>query len=335
MVAAVSDPVEQYRLALSYAEKVLREKEKWARIVESQTVKVTRFDTVAASYRDHERTSLTLKKNLLKPHQKQLPDLQSTLRKKHLQQKRLVEEVSRGKVKAQKANEQNRELAAEMVVLQKAIHVSQAIVNAQSADDLGGLIELPIDEYAIRIDPDHAKRKKERSLNRNAIDSKTLVKGAAALLGIVFLWMGWSYYDSLGKGRFSAVTTQGRDQAIEISCKNTGDKRIKVYAPWPSAITTAPSREKFPRRSFGIQLYVKEKGKDGFRLLPASPGCWYQGRDPMTEGSPVNIPGGRIRRIRFEPDRLNELGIEAAAVRIVITRHGGQRKLEYETNLKH
>jgi hypothetical protein len=334
MAAAVPDPVEQFRLILSYVEKVFREKEKWAKIVDSQPVKVTRFDTVAASYREHERTAAALHKDLLKPHQKQLPDLQSTLRKKHLQQKRLVTEVSQGKIKPQKANELNRDLAAEMIELQKAIHISQAIVNAQSAEDLGGLIELPIDEYAPRIDPNYGNRDREVDAGKNSINTRVLVQASAVLLTLVLLWVGWSHYTSLGKARFSVESPQGRSHALEIVCKNKGDKRIKVFAPWPGGITMASDREKFPRRSFGIQLYIKEKGKDIFRLLPASPGCWYRGGNSIAEGASVNIPGNRVRKIRFEPDGLADLGIEAAALRFVVTRHGGRRMMEYEVNLK-
>jgi len=330
MAAAGPDPVEQFRLVLSYVEKVRREKEKWGRIVDAQPVKVTRFDTVAASYREHERTAASLHKDLLKPHQKQLPDLQSALRKKHLQQKHLVAQVSQGKIKPQKANELSRDLAAEMVEMQKAIHVSQAIVNAQSADDLGGLIDLPIDEYATRIDPNYRQRDRDVSMGKISISARALGQTSALLLTLVLLWMGWSYYTSLGKARFSVEPPQGRSQTLEIACKNKGDKRIKVFAPWPGGITMASDREKFPRRSFGIQLYIKEKGKDAYRLLPDSPGCWYQGGNPIAEGASVSIPGNRVRKIRFEPEGLQDLGIEASALRLIVTRHGGRRMLEYE-----
>jgi len=334
MVVAVSDPVEQYRLALSYVDKVNREKEKWTRIVDSQRVKITKFDTIASSYRDHERTANALKKRLWKPHHNQLPDLQESLRKKNLEQKSIIKDIQRGKVKPQKANEINRNLTHEMIVLQKSIHVSKAIVDAQSAVDLGGLIDLPIDEYAPRIDPDYLAYKHDEGIDKKKISLEQIIKTTIALVAVIAIWAGWSYYTSLGKGQFSIEKTQGRSQRIEISCKNNGDSRIKVFAPWPGGVTTTPDQERFPRRAFGIQLYIKERGQDVFRLLPSSPGCWFRGGNRITEGTPVNVTANRIRRIQFEPEGLKELGIEAAAVRLVISRNGGKEILEFETNLK-
>ena len=325
------DPLERFRLARSYLDKVEREKGKWQHIQDIQAVKINTYDSVAASYRLHLKQAEYLVENIRAEHETRLSQLEEDLKQARKSQQKLVSDIQSGLINPQEANEKNKDLHNRITILENAVETSHLVLEAQDATDLGEPVDLPIDQYAYRIDPEYKKMDDRPEVR--IITRQQLLQVGIVILITAGLWSGWKYYAGLGRAEFKAAPEERNSDLIRISCRNTGSNRIRFFAPWPDGVPEAPETERWPRSTLGVQLYVMEKGQNNFQLLPSSDGCWLQGQMNLPVGQSLSIQSDKLKPVFFDAKKLNQLGIDAVAIRFVFSRHGGRELDRFETYL--
>jgi len=314
------DILERFHLALSYLEKSESEQAGWEKIRETESFDHSQYDLIKSLYQRNVNQARELTGTIRNSQIKSIPDLEEELRAIERKQRKLLREISSGKVSSKQANRQNREITKLQSRFEEMLSSARTISEAESTDDLGGLIELTFEEFKDKLDIEDEVQKAPEKRSREF--SATNV-GILVLIGIT-AWVAWTYWDALGKASWETEVTDYR-QFLHIRCTNTGDKSIRVYAPWPEGLTNRDAPAKLQRITFGILLYIREKGKPDFQLLPESPGVWMRAGKAYDSTLPVIIrPGDRLD-IVLNVLELRKLGLTIDAVKVEFTRHGGRK----------
>jgi len=317
------DPVEHYRMALSYLELVRQEFDKWKKIYDAHKVDRTYYDTVGASYQQHLDHANKLVTNIRSFHEARLPEAQRELKILQRGVQKNIKLFETEKLSPKKMNEAHRENQGAIEQLDDDIWVSGTIVHAQTTEVLGGRLDLTIGEYAKRLVPDTDLGTPELEKPKGVTRRQLLYVAGTAVVGAAG-YAGYGYYSTLAKARFSADFSAGTKKFLRLSCENRGNETLFWYVPWPSGNPLAMDIRKNPMAAVGILLYVQQKGNESYQLLPESPGCWWSDKDEIEPGTRFAIRRGRRRTVVFDIEKLKALGIKPEAVKLTFTRHGGR-----------
>ncbi|MBI4560358.1 MAG: hypothetical protein HY706_22450 [Candidatus Hydrogenedentes bacterium] len=156
----------------------------------------------------------------------------------------------------------------------------------------------------------------------------------AATAAIVLMVLGLIAL-ALMPGKMSLRTeSEGLDPAglIRLTLRNTGVAPINVYVPWPEGVARRPAGAG-TMTTYGIALYVQERGRPEFRLLRSDSECWLYLGAPVRAETLVSIGPGLRADIKLDTACLRQSGIEAEAVRLSVTRSDGTLAGEFEMRL--
>lgn len=323
-----SDSLYLYRLALSYLQKVETEIAKWGAVRSKQKIELTRYDSIRSVYSQHRDKAQEAVDAHLARAKEELDPLKEELRLSKRQQRKLLEQAAAGSISAARANEQNRALTKTIADLETRIATAQAIVDAKDVNDVGGFISMPIQEYEKKlIAPKPAAKTRAEPL----LSPSTSIAAIAVLLLVGLAAYLYVTFGGTAKASFEVEVLESNSSLIRIVCRNEGSKIIPWYVPWPEGDPRTPGAD---ASSFGILLYAMEKDSDTPRLVPNTPGCWeYRGAELMDSG-PLDVRPGLAVNVLLNTARLRELGVEAAALRLVFTRRGGAEVGRFETVLE-
>ena len=327
------DPVEHYRMALSYLELVTQEFEKWNKIYNSHQVDRSYYDSVGASYRQHLDQAQNLVTNIRTFHETRLPEAQRQLKIEQRSLQKAIRHFESEKITAKKINEVHRTAQQSIEQLEDDVWVSGTIVNATQTAILGGPVDLTIGEFAKQLVPDStiAEPTPQGSKNITRKQFYSVLGVIAAAIAVYFLFQ---YNASLAKAVFKADFSEGTRRFIRISCENRGNETLFWYTPWPDGVPRATDIPRNPMSAVGMLVYIRQRGNDNYQLLPDSPGCWWLEDSEIALNSRLAIRKGRIRTIVFDINRLKALGLKPESLKIDFTRHGGRVIDRYETPIK-
>ena len=318
------DPLYPFRLALSYLEKVEGDLSKWEAMRAAKKSDVTTFDHVRATYTAHRKKARQVVEDFRARATENVGLLEKELRSQERARKKLIEEVSAGRVVPEKANDRNRDLVRIIGGLEERLATARAIVAAEAADDVGGFEALPIEEYEKKLIPPKAPEAKTPAW------SVTLGMSAAIVAVLLLIALaGYVFVSSEGTARasFKAERIASDPSLIRVTCKNVGSRTVELYVPWPEG-NVRPS-DASPS-SYGILLYVVERDGNAPKLVPNSEGCWrYRGVYLDAPGRISIRPQGSGDML-LDTKKLNEIGVDAVLVRLVFTRRGGEEVGRFE-----
>ena len=319
-----SDPLYPFRLALSYLEKVEDDLSKWEAMRAAKKSDVTTFDHVLATYKAHQKKARRLLDDFRARAAEDIGLLEEELRVKGRARKKLLEEASAGRVVPEKVNEQNRDLTQMIKGFEERLATARAIVKAEAADDLGGFEALPIEAYEKKLVPPKAPEAKKPAWRVTRGMSATII-GVLVLIALaayIFVASGGTARASFKAGRLAS------DPAlIRVTCKNEGSRTVELYVPWPEG-NVRPSGAS--PSSYGILLYVVERNGNALKLVPNSEGCWRYRGVYLDGPGPISIRPRVSGDVLLDTNKLNEIGVDAAAVRLVFTRRGGAEVGRFE-----
>jgi hypothetical protein len=316
--------LDRFSLALSYREKAESDYAGWLKIRETDSFDHSQYDLVKSRYERHIEQASELTDIIRSSQEASIPELGVALRALGRRQKKILEAISAGKLKPKQANVQNRDIAKEQSRYEEILDWAKQITEANSTEDLEGFIDISFEEYEERLGitdeveiPPPPKRE---------FSVKNVV--VIVLIGVI-VWAGWSYNDLFGKASWRAESAD-HNQVMRIRCSNTGDKTIRVFAPWPDGNTDSEMSPKLSRSTFGILLYVRERGKSNYQMLPDSTGYWKKNAEKHDSVTPITIRAGGRVDITLNVLELRQLGIKVDVVRVEYTRHGGRVVGRYE-----
>jgi hypothetical protein len=327
------DPVEHYRMALSYLELVSQEFDKWKKIYNSHQVDRSYYDTVGASYQQHLDQAKILVDNIRAFHEARLPDAQRQLKTEQRTLKKTIRQFEAEKIPAKKMNELHRLSQITIDQLEDDIWVSGTIFHGSETKMLGGRMDMTIGEFAKRLVPE-SRIEDPKPLKPKGVTRRDLFMLGGTALAIAGVYFGVKYYSTLAKARFSADFSEGTRRYIRISCENRGDETLFWYIPWAEGNPRAMDIRRNPMAAVGMLVYIQQEGNDAYQLLPDSTGCWWHDDTEVAPNSRLAIRKGRIRTIVFDIDKLKELGVKPQSLKIKFTRHGGRVLEIYETPIK-
>ncbi|MBN2310030.1 MAG: hypothetical protein JXR94_13740 [Candidatus Hydrogenedentes bacterium] len=120
-------------------------------------------------------------------------------------------------------------------------------------------------------------------------------------------------------------------ETVRIRCTNRGHKEVGLCVPWPEE-GQAPGQWPGGRRSvYGLEVHVRERGKDAFQLFPSTEGLWAAQGVPIRGSGRVAILGGATREIVFDLQGVAAAGADAEAIRLVLVRGDGRAVDSFET----
>ncbi|MBI5094469.1 MAG: hypothetical protein HZB26_18785 [Candidatus Hydrogenedentes bacterium] len=145
---ANTEPRLRLRAALSHRDKAKLSIQECAQALASGAINKARHDSLYEFYSGHLRAAEQEVATARAEQRRHLDTLQSKLSAALDSQFGISERATSGILSATKANARNRELAADIERYRAAITECASLISANSAAELGGFIDLPLDQYA-------------------------------------------------------------------------------------------------------------------------------------------------------------------------------------------
>ena len=206
-----------------------------------------------------------------------LSALAAELRAALKSQSQILQQAKPGSLSAGKANRKNRGVARRIGKLRAEIAQYNRLFSAKKSTDLGAFIHLPLEKYAHKIE--HPRKPLFTSFSK--LDRGAIV--AAGVLIILIALAGLYYVFGREQVRFAAHP-DARGTQIKVTCMNDTRHTISLCVPWP--LDPIPGNL---RSAYGVEVYVRLRGEDGYRRLSSNRGLWtYQGR-PTEPGTPLRV----------------------------------------------
>ncbi|MCC6695359.1 MAG: hypothetical protein IT365_06995 [Candidatus Hydrogenedentes bacterium] len=146
-----ADPKLLLRLAHSHREKAQALIEDCGRTLAEGSIDATRHAELLAEYRRELAQAEAMLDRFRGLERARVAGLEAELRVVRAQRTRLPEEVSAGKISAEKANDRNRNLLERISNLESHVQETRARIEARTAEALGGFIDLPFERYAAEM----------------------------------------------------------------------------------------------------------------------------------------------------------------------------------------
>lgn len=313
------DILERFHLALSYQEKAEAELANWSRIRDTESFDHSQYDLVKSRYERHVKQAREITRTIRQGQKNSIPDLEAEVRRIDRVQRKLLESISAGKLKTKQANAQNRAIVLEKDRIEGMLFAAHTITDAESTVSLGGAIKLSFEDFIEKLEIDEVT---EAAIKPRK-DFKATNVAILVLLGVIG-WAFWVYYDALGKASWQADVIDAK-QTIRIRCENIGDNTIRVQVPWPEGRTTDDIPARLRHVTFGVLVYIREKGKTDYQLLPESRGIWKYAGAEYDSTVPLLITPGEETTFSLDVMALRELGLSVEAVKVEYSRYGGRR----------
>ena len=320
-----SEPLYPFALALSYLEKCNDELRNWKRLRKAEKSDVTRHDYVRDEYKTHHRQAENFLRAIRKEARIHLPGEEEKLNELVAQLQKLSRDVSKERIKPDKANVESRKIQDSLGPLQEAVAIHQAILHTKNTESLGGRIVLGLDDYAPRlrklgilpleVDEDE----KRFDINWDGAWGKI-----APVVAIIVIIAGFQ----IAKFAVPTVRPEFRSSGkgeIRINCINRGTASMNIFLPWPQGIPG--EYEGAPKgRSFGMLVYLRDSDSSEWTLFAESTGAWLYRDSEVLEAGPHIIEGKSSKTYELSLERLASHGGRSSEIRVDIVNGRGRIK---------
>ncbi len=240
--------------------------------------------------------------------------LQAALRK----QAELVKGSDSGEVSARKANQLLQRLNDEVGRHRAQITLYNRLLSAKTPEDLGGFIDLPLDQYGgVLVTP---KRALLPRYNRRDKRQMAVLAAIAVLAVITVLF--WNR--SQAEVQFGAMAPHFPNGKIRLRCLNNTPKDIFLHAPWINA-----AEKERPYEDYGVEVLVRMESKSEYRLVP-SEGFWTYNGISTRAIEPVRVAPGLSSEVELNLKSLFEQDPSINTVRLVCTRGDGRSAYAFD-----
>jgi hypothetical protein len=288
------------------------------------TINRDRYESVIEFYTGHLQRAEDHLKAARESEGHKRTGLEHELRATRNRQVALTDAVANGEMDRGEANEQNRHYTRAISELRYAIDVASQNVDATSAEELGGYIDLPLDKYIAA--PSVAAAQREAAPQSSKAGALIAVGVALAIFVMGLAALG--VLPGSANVEIHAEPIGAYGEFIEITFRNESTKYAFFYTPWPEG----PKSDR-NGAAFGVEVYVMERDSEAFRFLPSSPGCWTSGGVGIVREEPFAVEPGISLPIVMDPSNLKTLGINATRLRLVFTRSNGAEAGRFEYTL--
>jgi len=202
------------------------------------------------------------------------------------EQARLSRRLMNQKIDPARANEINRRRTLEMAQLRDQMDVLTRAGQAAKAADLGGFIDLPLEDYVAQ----------KRGPQASRISAVAIVVWITCLC--VSVAGTWLYLSSKQTHALRLQATPTAAGHIEITCYNDGPERVALCVPWLEAKAAVPSDQ--AKEAFGLAIYVQDNS--ALRLLPFEDDRWFYRGTFLKEATTITVPPNQSASVTFALD---------------------------------
>lgn len=178
---------------------------------------------------------------------------------------------------ADQARPGNLVIEEKLARLRHEIRQFNHVLKATGADDLGGMVELPLDHYPVEL-----------GLGRDAVlrlDRDDFITLAAAAAIIIVACLSITWY-SLWREDVTFSMERPSPGQVAIHFRNDSSFVASLYGPWPE------SEAGLEKRSYGMRLLCRTSGMDEFQDCTNIREAWgYQGQ-VIAPQKPVQVDTG-------------------------------------------
>jgi len=323
--------LDQFRLALSYLERIEGELAHWTKLRADNLLARTKYDEVRARYDQHVGRAKRLVSDMRHDAKRDVYVAESLVDGAKASQKKLIKLAARGGQDPAKLNERSRAASAKLAQTQSQLEEIRAILEAKTTGDLGGGIDLPLEEYPRRLDllppPPRLTRSRLSELQSNLLSAVVMLALVLGTVGAIYFWR------SAPRATFRIEPDQGSGGFIEVNCTNTGNRPLFLYAPWPNANSEPLPGVSERSNSWGITLKLQLEGESDFRVYEDADGLWKMRGTYVEGGEPVSVRGGSTARLFLDLDKLRATGLNPSSIVIECTEAGGSVLARSEIDL--
>lgn len=316
-----STRLDQFRLALSYLERVEGEAAHWTKLRADNQLARTKYDEVRARYDQHLSRARRAVDGMRRDAKQHIPTVESIVQAAQREQRRLIKQAARGGADPRKLNEKNRAVTSRLAEASETLAELQRIVDARSTGELGGGVDLPLDEYPIRLDllpaPPPLRFQRLTPLQSNLIAGTVMLTLVLGAIGGIYLAR------AAPDAHFEISVEDVSGGYVEVRCENAGNRPLYLYVPWPGGRSTPLPGVSSDSNSWGILLHVRIEGETTFRLLEDADELWKIRGIFIRTGEPVKIEGAGRARLFLDLQKLRATGLGVESVLIECTKAGG------------
>jgi len=323
---------EALRRALSRVEKLRALAEENDRARADGRISDERHRTLHSFYESHLGEAERAAAQLRKEAGRLAVNLQRQVRSAINEQGRLVGGVREGRMSAHDVNKAHRSILVRLEKLKQTISTATQACSAASSADLGGFLDLPLEQYAV------TRPQRLWAIPSGRVGVLVVMGALAALL--VCAALAVRAIPGHARAAVEVRSADGPSGSIEVVCRNTGTATIRFVASWPSLPgarpgDATPGEEGLgPGQRLGVTLYTREKGSETFRLLPRDTRCWEFHGAPLRGNETLDVPPGLSITLTLDPRRLRDIGVEAERVRLIFAWGDGKRLSTYEGDVR-
>ena len=301
------DARQHLRLALSWRAEVLRLADAARDAAQRGALDLEEEALREAQYNAHREAAETALARARARITTQLHARGAALQHAYQRQQHLGEEVARGKLSPEQANETNRELLGEMEGLRRELQALNHLLRAETPEDAGGAIELPLDAYASQA----ALRAPALAPGWWQENRRTLI---VALAGLILGVAGALFYLLQGNTvSFRVVPAQDPQARLVLECLNTTLRPVFWQVPW------MPGADR-GHGGYGVELHIRQENERDFQLYAPPAPVWVREGHYTEHMEPIRVMPALAQRVELDLAALRDATPGLEGLRIVCTR---------------
>jgi hypothetical protein len=133
-----------------------------------------------------------------------------------------------------------------------------------------------------------------------------------------------------GRVAFFAALQQPAQDSIVVTCRNNSTGTAAIYLPWPDVVENQRPRG---GTDYGVDVYVRESGREDFRLLPNTRSAWSLPGGLVLDNSPLFLTPGMTAQYMLDLRELMTLVANADTVRLTFSRGNGHSPGTFDAEL--
>lgn len=202
------------------------------------------------------------------------------------------------------ADERAAAVAQELEQIRAQIALYNKMLVAESPNDLGGFIDLPIEEYAVAAGYRniHTPMVVKMPSTTRRVVIFAVVASVIGIIGVLY-WTLWSR-----EVHFQVIPPHS-EGAVVIRCTNGKASPVEIALPLPGAQESS--------QDYYVEVLAKRDGEDEFHALPVPQEAWRVDGAPLPPDQELQVLPGLQADIMLETAQLKAQDEEITALRII------------------
>lgn len=194
---------------------------------------------------------------------------------------RIDDRAAAGRIRPEDALMAKGEIERRVERLREEISLLNRVLRAKRAHELGGMIDLPLEQYAPKLGILPVVRRRDGWQPRHYLGIGTL-----ALVCALF---SYAYYQRAAAPSLECAGQYrpAPAEALLLTLRNNGNQLLRLRVPWPNAIPAG-----LEEADCGLSLYASNAARNEYQLVPTTPTEWLRFGAPLAGQEYITMAPG-------------------------------------------